>query len=233
MKDDRFIELVNLYIDRQITPAETGELEAELQADPQRRRVYQQYCRMHRATQLVYESFRQEAGREAPQTTRQGGTLVRLQGARHRRQRWLVAFGGMAAAACVGLLVSRVMLADDEAGAPAAGRVAVSTPATAAPAPTALASVPIGPATAPASYSLVSLRNPLALESDFHAAVAARRLEEAQRALTVLPRGRSLFDEEIFGSQPLLPVPEPRTYRTRRGAPAQGATEFTAFQFQR
>lgn len=232
MKDERFIELVNLYIDRQMTPGEATELEAELQADPRRRRVYQQYCRMHRATQVVYDTFRQEAGREAPQPVREGGSLVRLEGARHRRQRWFVAVGGMAAAACVGLFISRVMMDEADVGSPAAGQVAVSTPVS-TPATPAIPSVPIGPASAPASYSLVSLRNPLALEADFHAAVAARRLEEAQRALTSLPRGRSLFDDEVFGSQPLLPEPNPRTYRTRRGAPAQPATEFTAFQFQR
>lgn len=232
MKDERFIELVNLYIDRQISPVETAELEAELQADPQRRRVYQQYCRMHRATQLVYDSFRQEAGREAPQPARQGGTLVRLEGARQRRQRWLVAAGGMAAAACVGLLLSRFVLPAPETAPVPAARVAEPAPAAVRPAPT-IASVPIGPAAAPASYSLVSLRNPLALESDFQAAIAARRLEEAQRALSTLTTGRSLFDDEVFGAQPLLPEPNPRTYRTRRGAPAQPATEFTAFQFQR
>ena len=36
MKDTRFIELVNLYVDRQISSAETAELEAEIQASPRR-----------------------------------------------------------------------------------------------------------------------------------------------------------------------------------------------------
>ena len=42
MKDNRFIELLNLYIDRQITVAETAELEAEIQQNPKRQAVYRQ-----------------------------------------------------------------------------------------------------------------------------------------------------------------------------------------------
>ncbi len=61
MNDNRFIELVNLYIDRQISAAETAELEAEIQGNPRRRAIYKQYCQMHRATTLVYESFRAQA----------------------------------------------------------------------------------------------------------------------------------------------------------------------------
>ena len=58
MKDHRFIELLNLYIDRQITVDETAELEAEIQGSPQRQAVYRQYCQIHAATKVVYESFR-------------------------------------------------------------------------------------------------------------------------------------------------------------------------------
>jgi hypothetical protein len=39
MKDNRFIELLNLYIDRQITAEETAELESEIQNSPQRQAV--------------------------------------------------------------------------------------------------------------------------------------------------------------------------------------------------
>ena len=50
MKESRFIELVNLYVDRQISTAETAELEAEIQVSPRHRKIYQQYCHMQRAT---------------------------------------------------------------------------------------------------------------------------------------------------------------------------------------
>ncbi|HYC71228.1 MAG TPA: hypothetical protein VEB66_08485 [Opitutaceae bacterium] len=222
MKDHRFIELVNLYIDRQISSAEAAELETELQANARRRQVYQQYCRMHRATQLVYESFRQEAGREAPQAGTKGGTLVRLEGARRRRDRWAYAFAGMAAAACVGLVVSRTILSVDEtaplaAGAPAALNVAAQPPAR--------VPVELAPA-APA----IEVRSPLSLETDYQAMLAAFQLQEASRGLAVPAKERSLFDDDVFGGRALAPgQPNPG----RRGT-SPTASEFSAaFQFQR
>ena len=73
MKDHRFIELVNLYVDRQITATETAELEAEMQGNPRRRAIYRQYCQLHSATKQVYDSFRANAA-ELPtlQTVRAG-----------------------------------------------------------------------------------------------------------------------------------------------------------------
>ncbi len=53
MKDSRFIELLNLYVDREITPAEAAELEAEVHRSAERRGVFTQYGRMDRACTLV------------------------------------------------------------------------------------------------------------------------------------------------------------------------------------
>ena len=78
MKDTRFIELVNLYVDRQISPAETAELEAEIQASPRRRKIYQQYCHMQRATKLVYESFRANAEQPVGENSRSGGSIAQF-----------------------------------------------------------------------------------------------------------------------------------------------------------
>lgn len=61
MKDARFIELLNLYVDHQLTPSEARELEAELQAGPERRRTYQQYCRMQKACAQIFETERANA----------------------------------------------------------------------------------------------------------------------------------------------------------------------------
>lgn len=219
MKDHRFIELVNLYIDRQISPAEATELETELQANPRRRQVYQQYCRMHRATQLVYESFRQEAGREAPQSATQGGSLVRLEGARRRRDRWAYAVAGMAAAACVGLIVSRTFLADGSVPT----TLAEVTPSSAitSPAPTRVA-VEIPPA-APA----LEVRSPLTLQADYQSMLASFQLSEPTQG-TSARAPRSLFEDESFGR----PLTDEQRSQLRR-SPSQTATEFTAFQFQR
>lgn len=53
MKDSRFIELLNLYVDRETTPAEAAELEAEVERSAARRRVFDQYCRLDRACTIV------------------------------------------------------------------------------------------------------------------------------------------------------------------------------------
>lgn len=61
MKESRFIELLNLYVDHELSAAEAAELEAEITANPARRRTYQQYCRMQKACTQLFETAREEA----------------------------------------------------------------------------------------------------------------------------------------------------------------------------
>jgi hypothetical protein len=61
MKDSEFIELLNLYIDHEIGAEDAARLEAEVLAHSGRRRIYQQYCRMHRACGLLAGQFREIA----------------------------------------------------------------------------------------------------------------------------------------------------------------------------
>ncbi|WP_414664990.1 anti-sigma factor family protein [Horticoccus sp. 23ND18S-11] len=63
MKDSEFIELLNLYLDHEISAADSARLEAEVQTNPARRRVYQQYCRMQKACKLVAADFETTADR--------------------------------------------------------------------------------------------------------------------------------------------------------------------------
>jgi hypothetical protein len=53
MNDREFIELLNLYVDREISADDALRLEAEVGADPERRRVYDQYCRMQKACSML------------------------------------------------------------------------------------------------------------------------------------------------------------------------------------
>jgi hypothetical protein len=55
MKESRFLELLNLYVDQQIEPRDAELLEQEILRDPARHRTYVQYCRMHRACTMLYE----------------------------------------------------------------------------------------------------------------------------------------------------------------------------------
>ena len=86
MKEPRFIELINLYVDRQISPAETAELEAEIQTSPRHRKIYQQYCHMHCATKLVYETFRANAEQPVVEPSRSGNGVASFEYSRHPDQ---------------------------------------------------------------------------------------------------------------------------------------------------
>jgi hypothetical protein len=61
MKESKFLELLNLYVDHQISPAEAAQLEAEVKSNPERRRVYREYCGMQKACSVLAENFRTAA----------------------------------------------------------------------------------------------------------------------------------------------------------------------------
>ena len=64
MNDSEFIELLNLYLDHEITPADAARLEAEVRGNPERRRTYLEYCRMQKACAILAADF--AADRPAP-----------------------------------------------------------------------------------------------------------------------------------------------------------------------
>lgn len=53
MTDDKFTELVNLYLDKEISERGLAELKAELAADDERRAVFRERCRLHQAMRLA------------------------------------------------------------------------------------------------------------------------------------------------------------------------------------
>lgn len=135
MKESKFIELLNLYIDQQIEPDDAVVLEEEIQRNPQRRRIYQQYCRMHRASTLLFEQARPEqaqpqVGQKLAATAAEADEkIVQLPPARRSVPNWIYA-GGLAAAACLAVVFinrSAVPAASPEA-APA--NFAATAPAT-------------------------------------------------------------------------------------------------------
>jgi hypothetical protein len=60
MKDAKFIELLNLYLDHQI-PDESAELEAEIRAIPRAAALYRQYCQMQKACNVLAADLRAQA----------------------------------------------------------------------------------------------------------------------------------------------------------------------------
>src|SRR5262245_11333707 len=106
MNDSEFIELLNLYLDHEISAADAAKLEAEVQNHPARRRIYHQYCRMQKGCKLAAADF-QIAG-DVPALKKVVAFNPTLAGAatdRRRRTNSLYTFGTFAAmAACVTII---------------------------------------------------------------------------------------------------------------------------------
>ncbi len=93
MNDREFIELLNLYVDHEIGPADALRLEAEVLRDTERREIYDQYCRMQKACSMLSEEVVEPAPSVIafPSPPRLGFGSV---------------LGGLAAAAVVALVVA-------------------------------------------------------------------------------------------------------------------------------
>ena len=217
MRDHRFIELVNLYIDRQISAEETAELEAELQANPRRRAIYKQYCQLHTASKQVYAGFRAESP-EAPAQA-PGGRVIRADFNRRRRPHWIHYAGGLAAAAC---LTAAFIRYNADAPAPEANGPVADAPVQVA-STTQTPPPAVTPMVVPVNYVVSEPNSELlrALRQEEQRALAAGQLQPGR-----LP---SLFDDGVFDARPGLPVNNQRVFRGRQTP----ETQFTSFEFQR
>src|SRR3954466_4938332 len=73
MKDKEFIELLNLYLDHEISVADAARLEAEVQRNPARYRVYREYCQLHKACTLLSPAHAAEVPAVVEFESRTGG----------------------------------------------------------------------------------------------------------------------------------------------------------------
>ena len=139
MKDHEFLELLNLYLDHEITAADVARLEAEVQGNASRRNTYFEYCRMQRACTLLAKDFADQPAEKK---------IITFE---PRRSAWAggsFAVGGLAvAAACVALvLVNRAPDAANVAVPPAHTSLAVVPSAVPARAAIVEAPPPVEPA---------------------------------------------------------------------------------------
>ena len=111
MKETRFIELLNLYVDQQLSGLEAAELEAEIQSNPARHRTYREYCRMQKGCAQLFEYERSAAPASAKLSralTEADRKILAFPVAPSRR---VLArgygFAALAAAACVAFVVMR------------------------------------------------------------------------------------------------------------------------------
>jgi hypothetical protein len=185
MKESRFIELLNLYVDQELSPAEAVELEAEIAAKPARRRTYEQYCRMQRGCAMLFEKVRANAP-DYSELSRDGAAVerkvldfpidrpVRRRSALASLATFTAWGGGLAAAAAV---VAVVLLRE-----PAHPGGAVASQAT----PATIASVDVPAAAA---------------EETMTARVEARRPSHYQLAAQFSPRQSEATNAFVSGEQ--------------------------------
>ena len=230
MKNNRFIELVNLYIDRQITREEMAALEAEIQANPDRRAIYRQYCQIHRATSLVYDSFRQENASRSPEAATSGTSVTPFKSRNdHRPARWAYYATGLAAA-CAALAFVRVNFNQSTAQRPSNIALQATQAAPLLAAQTPVAAPTVAAVVAPVN-EVAARTNSLVAQQDYAAMLAAMRQED-RRAFASgqvqSSRTSSLFEDGIFDAQP---TGSSRVFRKKETTAQQA--EFAAFQFQR
>jgi hypothetical protein len=96
MNDKKFIELLNLYVDREVSAEDSLLLESEVAANPGRRKVYDQYCRMQKACSMLSS---EQIGQSADMNRR----VVAFPSQSFWRSAPLMAT--LAAAACVAVVV--------------------------------------------------------------------------------------------------------------------------------
>jgi anti-sigma factor RsiW len=65
MNESRFVELLNLYVDHELTQGEAAELDAELQRNPARREMLREYRALQRGCERLLEADRALAPRTA------------------------------------------------------------------------------------------------------------------------------------------------------------------------
>ncbi len=243
MKESKFVELLNLYIDQEINPEEAAILEEEIQRDPARRRVYLQYCRMHRASTVLFESFRSEnmpAGGKLGEAARAAAEKVVAFPtlAPRRSSRWVYA-AGLAAAACVAFVLVRrstVEKTRPDVGPQLAQNVA-----------TPVRSVPVRPAVvSPEAFAVTVAPMPRreftpvfvsrGLASQEMMPNAATLLDTHRAALEwmqqikLTPVANLALENIVFETQPALQQDQ-RTYRST--LPVQGNVDKVSFEFQR
>jgi|GEM_PF-1109404 len=118
MNDQRFIEQLNAYIDRELSGDDIREVEAEIATNPDRQRIYQSYCKIDKACQTFLSAEEVRAPKPsmaailAASGARSDGEVIDFKQASataeaHRGNsslNWGTAFAGLAAA-CVAAVV--------------------------------------------------------------------------------------------------------------------------------
>jgi hypothetical protein len=226
MKESRFIELINLYIDRQIGPEEAAELEAEIARSPAHRRTYLQYCRMHRACTLLFENFHAPAT-SLNQALTQAESKVTAFPTRGYRLARISLGAGLAAAACVAfMLVNHPASTSAPAAKPGVEEVAqVNVP------PEAFRLAGVAATAHPAEFKTVMTADRYSLANNRAASDAQRAAFDWMRRIELSPMPAVDNNDNVFVPRTEAPSSDLRFARARTDD--QPVAENISFQFQR
>ncbi|MBI5688458.1 MAG: zf-HC2 domain-containing protein [Verrucomicrobia bacterium] len=128
MKDAEFLELLNLYLDHEISPADAARLEQEVQANPARRALYREYCQMQKACGVLAAEFAGGSGAEVSERSKV--VAWSESGAQRRPGRTVWLGGAVAAMAAAVTLVFWYAQPTAEGPATLAATGGAGTPAT-------------------------------------------------------------------------------------------------------
>jgi len=220
MKESKFIELLNLYVDHQISAEDAASLEAEVRSNPERRRVYRQYCQMQKACVQLGDAFRSEAPAAAANV---------VEFAPRRRSFGVAAYAASFAAVAAAIAVAFVVRSHPTT--PATDSVAQSQVQSVAPAPTMVATAPaarpaLQPVLGPRSFKLREQNAELADASATELAGFGDWMNDVRLSSM---EGVSIDDLRFDGRTPL-----PSSNRANRTVrPFQGKLEMAALRFQK
>ena len=244
MKESRFIELLNLYVDHQLSAAEAPELEAEIARNATRRTTYQQYCRMQKACTLLFEQERSHAPASiklAASLRDANRKIIAFPESRSRGPRGYFPVGLLAAAACVAFVFVRFN-APENSGAPQQPRgIPVALQQSVEPAQAVAIPVEVAPpvptTNTPASFYSVFVTRRAAQESldtanarftsnnSVTPTVSYAWMQQVElEPVQSLSQGRLTLQSSSVSS-------EDRVLSSRK--PVQGPWESSAFTFQR
>lgn len=217
MKESKFIELLNLYVDHQISPADAALLEAEIQKRPERRKIYREYCQMQKACMTLAENFRSEAP--------VGGKVFETYAEEPRRMAFITyAMGFAAAAACIALVVvKRPIMQPERVTSP---QVAVAPVSTASAEPESVAvTLPAVDKSRPALHSVFP--GLVRRQSSADTAVATAE-HPGLEWMNQVQLQRVTAEDLWFTTRPAI---QSHDLMLRSAKPSQGQVETTAFIF--
>jgi anti-sigma factor RsiW len=230
MKEPKFIELLNLYLDQQIEPADAALLEEEIARNPARRRIYQQYCRMHRACTTMFEqsSPSGSVGVKLAMAAAAADEKIQAFPAPRRSYAWIGYGAGLAAAAC-----GAFVFLSRSANVPVASardEIVQITPARALPAGKSAST-----AVSAANYQPVMVAHSVRLAPDSNAIRTAGDESPSldwMRQVQFVPVAHVSAEELVFEPHPKVDIQnDQKAFHSR--LPFQGDVEKAAFQFQR